>query len=101
MKQIRLAVAAAVFLGLTNCTVYRSPERKQFESDTPGFLAQNLKPLGCSNSTVRAQAQSSKLILVYQSANSENQFLWEYLISNKSYFESDNLSGVYCAFENS
>ena len=101
MKYITLALTTAAFLGLSNCTVYRSPERKQFESDAPGFLVKNLKPMGCSNSSIRSKASTSKLITIYQTGNFENQFLWEYLINSDSYFESDNLSGVYCAFENS
>ena len=101
MKHITVILITAVFLGLSNCTVYRSPERKQFESDAPGFMVQNLKAMGCSNSSIRSKANSSKLITIYQAANKENQFLWEYLINSSSYFESDNFSGVYCDFENS
>ncbi|MFZ3229399.1 MAG: hypothetical protein WA160_04280 [Pseudobdellovibrio sp.] len=89
---------------LSGCTVYRSPERKDFESDfqskSPNFRVQSLKQSGCSNKTIRTNASASTLITVLQgSSETGSLFLWEYLIENKSFFESDNLKGVYCAYE--
>ncbi|OFZ29805.1 MAG: hypothetical protein A2622_11365 [Bdellovibrionales bacterium RIFCSPHIGHO2_01_FULL_40_29] len=101
MKYLSLVFIILAGLLLSNCTIYRSPERKEFESESPGFTVQNLKQLGCANSSMRSKSQSSRLITIYQSANSESHFLWEYRVGDESYFESDNLNGVYCAFENS
>lgn len=101
MKYFSLAVIAAALFTLSNCTIYRSPERKDFESDAPGFLVSNLHRVSCANSSVRTKSSGSRLITIYQTPNAESQFLWEYLINNESYFESDNLKGVYCAFEKS
>lgn len=89
------------FLLLVSCTLYRSPERKEFESEAPQFRAQNLKQMNCSNSTIRSQASASRLVTIYKVIQSpENYFLWEHIIDQQSYFESDNLTGVYCEFKN-
>ncbi len=104
MKYLPLAKSLSgllLFFTITSCTIYRSPERKEFESEAPGFLVKNLKLVGCSYTSLKEKANSSKLLTVIQAANSENQFLWEYIISSESYFESDNLNGVYCEFEKS
>ncbi len=101
MRYLSPVVVILSFLLFSNCTIYRSPERKDFESDAPGFAVQNLKQLGCRNASVQSKANSKKLITVIQGAKSDSHFLWEYLIEGESYFESDNLKGVYCAFENS
>jgi hypothetical protein len=89
------------FLGaLTNCTIYRSPDRKDFESDSSQFHVQNLKASGCSATSVRSQAEASKLVTMDSKLGSgDSRFLWEYRIQDESVFESDNLKGVYCVFE--
>ena len=101
MKYFSRAFLILSFFLFSNCTIYRSPERKDFESDAPGFVAKNLKQLGCSNTSMQKKASSTKLITIFQGPKSDSHFLWEYLIDGESYFESDNLKGVYCAFENS
>ena len=101
MKYLSLALLILTIFVFSNCTIYRSPERKEFESESPSFLVQNLKKVSCGNSSIKSKADSSKLITVFQSAKLDSHFLWEYLIQGESYFESDNLKGVYCAFENS
>ncbi len=98
MKERLLLFFTIAFL--SSCSVYRSPERKEFESDSPQFRAQNLSKVSCSNSSARSKASASRLITVYKSSpTSDNQFLWEYIIDQNSVFESDNLGGVYCAFQ--
>ena len=101
-KFMKSSLLTLLFLFVsTGCTIYRSPERKEFESAAPQFRAQNLKQVGCSNSTQRNKASSSRLITIYKSGSpSESHFLWEYIIDDQSYFESDNLHGLYCEFEN-
>ena len=101
MKYQSLALLILSLSILSNCTIYRSPERKDFESESPGFSVQNLKKISCRNTSVKSKADSSKLITVIRSTKLDSHFLWEYLIQGESYFESDNLKGVYCAFENS
>jgi len=84
----------------TGCTVYRSPQRKDFESDADSFHVQNLKISSCSGTSIKTKASASKLVTVIEDkAHNESQFLWEYIVADQSYFESDNLQGEYCAFE--
>ena len=89
-----------ICLLLAGCSVYRSPERKEFESEASQFRVQNLKQVRCSGRSLRSKSMASRLITVYQTPSSpENRFLWEYIIAEHSYFESDNLGGQYCVFE--
>lgn len=89
------------------CTIYRSPQRKEFESESSQFRVQNLTLAGCGHQSVRTKASSKRLVTVLQSAHSsayndsgESEFLWEYMINESSVFESDNLKGVYCVYQN-
>jgi hypothetical protein len=100
----------AVLILLTaayGCTIYRSPQRKEFESESSQFRVQNLKLVECGPQSVRAKASSKRLVTVLQNStysayNSEagSEFLWEYVVNDDSVFESDNLKGVYCVYEN-
>lgn len=87
---------------LSSCTIYRSPDRKDFESSSAGFNIQNLKPLGCSHRSIGELSTSSKLVSVLNSVTAANEsvFLWEHQINSRSVFESNNLDGVYCIYEN-
>ncbi len=100
---------------LVSCTIYRSPQRKEFESESSQFRVQNLKLADCSYQSVRTKASSKRLVTVLQNTHSsayniyaaithgekeESEFLWEYIVDENSVFESDNLKGVYCVYEN-
>lgn len=103
MKLLATLIVSLLFLStLTHCTIYRSAERKDFESDSSSFRVQNLKKTGCSNESYKNHATSSKLVTIFQERKTQDsEFLWEYITtSNQSVFESDNLKGVYCVFEN-
>ncbi|MBC7419502.1 MAG: hypothetical protein H7328_02125 [Bdellovibrio sp.] len=90
-----------MFISLTNCTIYRSPDRKDFESESSQFRTQNLVSIGCSGQTMRLQASATRLVTILpNNQTNESEFLWEYRIQDKSYFESDNFKGAYCVFEN-
>ncbi|MBC7464969.1 MAG: hypothetical protein H7256_03165 [Bdellovibrio sp.] len=93
-----ISILASVLLN--SCSVYKSPQRKDFESESGNFKVQNLKQLACSETSIKAQASTSRLVTVLQSeSKSESQFIWEYIIDDQSYFESDNSKGEYCAFK--
>lgn len=109
---IFLFTCAAFVVG---CTIYRSPQRKEFESESAQFRVQNLKLAECSHQSIRTKASSKRLVTVLQNIHSsaynesvattlndteETEFLWEYIINEDSVFESDNLKGVYCVYEN-
>lgn len=94
-----LIIAASILL--TNCTIYRSPDRKDFESESSQFRTQNLVKTSCASASVRADASAQRLVTIFKEFNSEeSEFLWEYRINGKPVFESDNLKGAYCVFEN-
>lgn len=103
-KILTLILCSTFFAG---CTIYRSPQRKEFESESSQFRVQNLKLAECGHQSVRAKASSKRLVTVLQNTHSsayneteESEFLWEYIINENSVFESDNLKGVYCVYEN-
>lgn len=81
-----------------SCTIYRSPERKDFESTSSQFNAQNLKQTSCSNKSIKDEATSARLMTVLEKSEPA-EFLWEYQLNNQSYYESDNLKGVFCLYE--
>ncbi len=95
-----------VLMNCLSCTIYRSPQRKEFESESSQFRVEHLKLSECTHQSIRTKATSKRLVTVLQnsaySANNstESEFLWEYRINDESYFESDNLKGVYCVYEN-
>lgn len=100
-------LALIVLLNAAGCTIYRSPQRKEFESESAQFRVQSLKLAGCGYQSIRGKASSKRLVTILQNRNSsvyngsgESEFLWEYIVHENSVFESDNLKGVYCVYEN-
>lgn len=84
-----------LLLTQTACTIYQSPERKSFESESPTFKIQSLQKISCSSDSVQALASQSRLI----SVNNESS-LWEHIVENKSIYESNELNKEYCIYEN-
>ena len=82
-------------LALSGCTVYRSPERKDFESEYAGFKVKNLQIKSCSQESVIRQATASKLVYM----EPENYSIWEHHVNQVSIFESNNFKGEYCIYE--
>ncbi len=95
-----------VVINTFGCTIYRSPQRKEFESESSQFRVENLKKIDCTHQSVRTKATSKRLVTILQNSaysvnnKSESEFLWEYVINEASIFESDNLKGDYCVYEN-
>lgn len=103
-----------VISSILSCTIYRSPQRKEFESESPQFRSasaqfrvQNLQLNECTHHSFRSKATSKRLVTVLQNSvysahnKIDSEFLWEYLVNDSSVFESDNLKGVYCVYTNS
>ena len=82
-------------LFLPSCTVYRSPERKDFESEYNGFKVQNLQMSSCSDKSVILNASASKLVHI----DAKNYSIWEHIIDQVSVFESNDFKGEYCVYE--
>ena len=89
-KQLFLSLV----LLLSSCTIYRSAERVQFESDSPQFKIQNLVRVSCSTESVQSYASQAKLV-----ATEADRFIWEYIIESKSIYESQTSNNEYCIYE--
>lgn len=97
-KIITLFCIAIIF---SACTIYKSPDRKNFESDYASFKIQNLTESLCTYVSIKGTAEASKLVtIVKTTSDHESVFLWEYQVNGQNVFESDNLKGVYCVYEN-
>ncbi len=83
-----------LILLLSSCTIYRSAERVQFESDSPQFKIQSLVLTSCSTESVQSYASQAKLI-----ATEGDRFIWEYIIESKSIYESQTSNSEYCIYE--
>lgn len=85
-----------ICLALTSsCTIYRSPERHNFESEYRQIEVQNLNVLSCSAESIAPGASASKLIFI----DKENFSIWVHLVDGISVYESDNLKGEHCVYE--
>jgi hypothetical protein len=101
-------VFAFLFLTLAlspSCTIYQSPDRRSFESESPLFKTQSLQKVSCSSESMRKQASQSRLITIINDT-SPNILLWEHLINNASKYESESFSEQsqskeYCIYEKS
>ena len=82
-------------LNLAGCTIYRSPERKDFEAEYPDFKVKNLQIKSCSHTSVIQNASASKLVYI----EPEKYSIWEHQINQTSVFESNNFKGEYCIYE--
>jgi hypothetical protein len=88
------------FLFSAGCTVYKSSDRKKFETDTAAVQINSFIEETCSDVSLRDEAQASKLVKIFNSSHDGGSvFLWEHIVNDKSYLETDNLKGVYCLYE--
>ncbi len=85
------------FIILCGCSIYKSPDRKDFDSLVVAQNLANLKVTGCSAASVREFATEAKLI---SRDNPPNNSLWQYKINDEYIIESDTLEGAYCLYEN-
>lgn len=101
MRLLKASARIYFFYSLCACTLYKSPDRKDFESKTANFRIENLKLASCSNDSLSALSESSRLISIFNNSLQNNSvFLWEHKVNNSSAFETDNLKGIYCVYEN-
>jgi hypothetical protein len=100
MKFATYALLFAMTFSIVNCTIYQSPDRKEFETESPRFRTQNLTKIECNDRSLQSSADSKKLVDVMTiSETNETEFLWELKINDHSVFESENLKGAYCVYE--
>jgi len=109
MHSFKIVILFYITIILSSCTVYKSPDRKDFESATAGFKVQSLKESLCTDKSVKSLAETSRLVSVLEASQQSDSaydstydsvFLWEYQINGQSVFESNNSNGLYCIYEN-
>lgn len=108
MHIFRIIFLANLLLILSSCTIYKSSDRKDYESaqNTSAeklFKLSQLKPTQCSSESLRPQALLSKLVQIKESLNT-SIFIWEVHIPNiygstDIYYESQNELNEYCLYE--
>ena len=95
VRHLILLIALAI---LSSCTIYESPDRKTFEREqTPNqeLTSTHYKIISCSADSLRSKANYAELIQI------EKQYeVWKFQVNNQFFYESDNLKGVYCLYEN-
>ncbi len=92
---MKISVYLILLLFIQSCSIYKSPDRKEFESESPNFKVQNLQKKSCSNKSLQSTASQSRLITTWDNAS-----LWEHIINNQSKFESANFkNGEFCIYE--
>lgn len=100
MRIMKYALPAVLFFSLSSCNLYKSEDRKDFESEATGFRLASLRTAGCAYGSVRTRARAAKLLTVMPQGT-DSVLLWEYRMADgRSVFEADNLKGVYCRYEN-
>lgn len=94
--KIRLSLSIVLIFTaiLTSCVIYKSPERKDFESEYATFNVNNLSLLSCSGESVIANATASRLVYIHPNKNS----IWEHIVNSQSIFESNNFQGEFCVY---
>jgi hypothetical protein len=93
MKQAKRLFLFSVFL-LTSCSIYRSADRNNFESESPQIRIRSLQKQSCSNQTLASSASQSRLLTTFN-----DEFLWEHVIQSTSVYESTDLKGNYCLYD--
>ena len=81
---------------LSGCSVYKSPDRKDFDSLVVAQNFAKLKVVSCSSESIKEFATEASLLSAETSLNNS---LWQYRINDDYFIESDTLEGAYCLYE--
>lgn len=82
---------------LVSCTIYQSPERKEFESEAPQFKIQNFKKTeNCTTESVESFSTQSRYI-----GTLDDVFIWEHHLQDQGViFEGYTTQNKeYCIYE--
>lgn len=91
-----------IFLSLSSCSIYSSPQRNEFENNYNQIKLENLNRLYCSDESLKNKALSARLVHLN---TEESMILWELQLKKNTQnppitqYESDNLKGEYCLYE--
>lgn len=78
----------------SSCSIYKSADRHDFESESASLKIKSLRKTTCSNESVASEATLSRLITVVN-----DEFLWQHDVRDMTYFESTNLKGTFCFYD--
>lgn len=81
-------------VSLPACSIYRSADRAEFESDAPSIRIKSVQKISCSRQSVALQASQSRLVTTVA-----DEFVWEHRLDSQSIYESTNLKGTYCLYD--
>lgn len=91
-----LSTLLAGTLVFSSCVLYKSPDRKDFESEHPQFQISSLSKTSCHSTSVISLASASRLVYL----KPEEVSLWEHIVNQHSVFESNNFKDEFCIYEN-
>ena len=77
-----------------SCSIYKSADRNNFESEAPTFKIKSLQKTTCSGQSLASEASQSRLLTTI-----DDEFLWEHKIQQNSFYESTDLKGTYCLYD--
>ncbi|WP_409477534.1 hypothetical protein [Pseudobdellovibrio sp. HCB154] len=82
------------FSSIFSCSIYKSADRNNFESEVPTFKIKSLQKQTCSAQSIASEASQSRLLTAI-----DDEFLWEHQIQQNSFYESTDLKGTYCLYD--
>ena len=94
MKTKRLFLFLISMVAVSSCSIYKSADRNNFESEAPTFKIKSLSKTECYDTSIADKAQHSRLITVI-----DDEFIWQHDVNEITYFESTDLKGHYCMYD--
>ena len=91
-----------ISLILSSCSIYTSSDRKKYETETSQAAVYNLSTAAsCSDKSLKSISTLTKELYTTESSQDGSPLLVRYLVVNDQVvYETDNLKGVYCVYQN-
>lgn len=90
----RLFLFVVLITAVSSCSIYKSADRNNFETESPTFTIKSLRKTECYQDSVADKAHHSRLITVIG-----DEFIWQHDVNEITYFESTDLKGNYCMYD--
>jgi hypothetical protein len=86
----------------SSCSIYTSSDRKKFETDTSQLISfEYSNNASCSSQSLNAFSTSTKELYTTERPQDGGPLLVRQLVVNDQLvYETDNLKGVYCVYQN-
>ena len=103
-REFSISFLFTVFFSLllNSCSIYTSSDRKKFETETAQVLAYEHVPnSACSDKSLSPISSATKELYTTESSQDGSPLLVRQLVINNQFiYETDNLKGVYCVYQN-